>query len=166
MKDISDNLKKELFSQESADPFLFLLTIKDPSNQFPPIYLVNNLEDVIATRDVGGVPTAITYIAFPMKIALPVGDSESVPVLKVTISNVTMQFMAMFRTLINPMTGTLEAVLASDPNLVEIAVPDLELRQIDYNIQDINITFALKDMLNLGLPSHNFTPTYYPGLFA
>jgi len=157
MKDVSTVLKDQVFGQFSDDPFLFLFTLIDPTNAFPPIRLVNNIENIVSRGEI--------YLAFPMLVSLPIEDGETVPSLKIVISNVTMQFMAMFRTLTNPLQGTIEAVLASRPGLVEIAIPDLELKKIEYNLESITVILALRDMLNLGLPSHNFTPTFYPGLF-
>ena len=154
---VSTVLKTELFKQNSDDPFLFLLTLEDPKGSFPPVYLVNNLEDIISRGN--------TYLAFPMAIALPVNDGETVPALEITLTNVTLEFMEILRAITTPLKGTVEAVLASRPALVELSIKDLELREIKYDRQTITATFTLKDMLNLGLPKHNFTPTFYPGLF-
>ncbi len=154
-RSISDNLKEQLNSQESGDPFLLLVTITHAS--FGSIRFVNNIDDVISRGE--------TYFAFPIKIVLPVDDGETTPIIKMTLDNVSLELIDELRSVTTPAQVTVEAILASAPDFVEIGYDDLTLGSIQYNQTTITANLTFDDILNTTIPSEKYEPDNFPGIF-
>lgn len=153
---ISNDLKKEMYGQVSADPFLLLVTLSHPDFS-SPIRLVNNTEDVVSRGE--------TFIAFPMKISLPEDDGESIRDASITFDNVSGELIREMRKITTAIDATLETVLASDPNYVQIAYSDLKLNAINYNSRTILGKLKVDSFLNVNIPSETYTPTNFIGIF-
>jgi hypothetical protein len=152
---ISNNLLAQLFSEESNDPFLMLLTIYHPD--FPTIRLVNNTVDIVSRSE--------TFQAFPFKFKLPVEDGESQRNIEVQIDNTSLELVSSFRSVITPMDVLVELVLASDSDNVQIDIPDLKLRGITYDKNRISATLVLDSFLYIAMNSETYNRENFPGIF-
>jgi len=146
----------QLFLQESSDPFLMLLTLSHPS--YPTIRLVNNNEDIVSRTN--------TFTALAMKIVLPTDDGESIPKMQIVLDNVPLELMDELRSTTTPANVTIEAVLASRPDIVEILITDLLLSNISYDNRKITATLGLNDFFNQRIPGEIYSPQLYPGMFT
>ena len=155
-KNLSNDLLKQMFASQSEDPFLLLLTLSHES--FDTIYLVNNSEDIVSRGN--------TYLSFPMEIQFPVEDGETARQIQVQLDNVSLELITQIRTVSTPIQAKVEAVLASKPNIVEIAAGELELKQVSYNAIRIIGTLTYDDFLNVGLTSEKYEPQNFRGLFS
>lgn len=156
MRTLSNTLLAELYGQQSSDPFLTLLTL-DHTSFTSTIYLVNNTVDVVSRSN--------TYLAFPMRVAPPADDGRSDRRVSIELDNVSLELIAEFRTITDPIDATVEMVLASDPDTVEIEIGELKVGNIAYDAQRITAELYLDDFLSTELTSEKYTPTAYPGLF-
>lgn len=155
MRSLSNRLLEQLNARESNDPFLMLLTISGDS--INTVRLVNNTENITSRSNV--------YMAFPMKITLPIDDGETTPSVNVVFDNVSLELIEEIRTVTKPLDVKIEAVLASSPDYVEISYSQLKMKNIRYTDKLINASLYFEDILNTGIPSEKYEPNSYPGIF-
>lgn len=153
---LSPELLAQLYAQESNDPFLTLVTLNHSS--FPsPLRFVDNTEDITSRGNV--------FKAFPVAIVLPVDDGESERVVKINFDNVSLELIDEIRTVTTQIGVSLELVLASSPNQVQMSLEELKIGQVSYNASAISCTLVMDDFLGGALTSERYTPTSYPGIF-
>ena len=157
MRQLSTALLNQIFSQNSDDPFLMLLTLEHASFD-STIHLVNNQENITSR--------GTEYMAFPMKITMPVDDGDTTRQVMVEFDNVSQDLIDEFRSVTDHIDVTLEMVLASNPDFVEIELGELKLQDVTYNKSTIQARLFMDDFLNTGLSSERYTPTNFPGIFS
>lgn len=156
---LSQNVLRQLFAQESSDPFLTLITLTHPTFA-QPIRLVNNSVDIVSRGN--------TYMAFPVKIQLPVDDGETAKEFAITFDNVSLELVDEIRSVVgeSQIEVRLEHILASLPNEVQIEFAELKIVTVTYNRFQISAKLGLDDFLNTEMPGEKYTPTNYRGLFG
>jgi len=152
--ELSNELKQELFAQESGDPFLALVTLTHTTFT---ARLVNNTVDVISRGD--------TYLAFPMKIRLPVDDGETARDFSIEFDNVSLDLITQLRSVTGDIGVKIELILASHPDVVQMSHTDLLLRSVSYNSQRVSARIVLDSFLAVEMTSERYTPSIYPGMF-
>ena len=157
MNSLSTALLKQLFAQESEDPFLLLVTVSHPDFVGTYIRLVNNTEDIVSRGE--------TFIAFPMRIKLSDDDGEREKEVSISFSNVSQELIMELRKITTPADVTIEMVLASDLNTVQIEYGELKMRNVQYNSQTIDAKLYMDSFLTVSIPHEKYTPTIFPGLF-
>lgn len=155
--ELSNALKAQLYANESTDPFLQLVTLNHESFS-TPIYLVDNSEEIVSNGN--------TFLPFPMKIILPQDDSEVDKQVRISFDNVSRFLVDELRSITTPIDVKIEMVLASNPDIVEVKLEELQLRNISMTLQQIEGTLVLDDFLRTELTSEKYTPTNFPGLFS
>jgi hypothetical protein len=152
---LSPELLAQLFTQESNDPFLTLITLTHES--FSTIRLVNNSVDIVSRGE--------TFSAFPVKITLPVDDGESAREVRMEFDNVGLEILDEIRSVTTPIGVKLEMVLASIPDAVQIELGELAIHQINYNKSRISAVLIMDGFLNTEITSEKYVPSIYPGIF-
>lgn len=151
---ISAELRRELFKQESGDPFLTLITLSNPNFIHR---LVNNVENIISRDN--------TYTAFPVKIRLPVDDGQSAREFSIDFDNASLELISSLRSVSGNIGVTVEMILASMPDVVQIGFSDLLVSSLTYNATKISARVTMDNFLSVAMTSERYTPTLYPGLF-
>lgn len=152
--ELSTELKAQIFAQESADPFLTLITLNGPNFVYR---LANNTKDIISNGQ--------TFFAFPMKVRMPSDDGEAVRDFQIEFDNASLLLIAALRTVTDPIECQIDMVLASMPDVVQITVTDLLIRSIAYDDKKITARIVLDNFLTVGVTSERYTPIAYPGMF-
>lgn len=152
--ELSNEVKNQLFSQESGDPFLTLLTLTHP---YFTARLVNNSKDILSR--------GFTYSAFPMKIRLPVDDGESSREFSIEFDNVSLELIANLRSVTTPVGVKIEMILASMPDIPQMVFEDLLIRSVVYDSKRISAKIVLDNFLSVAMTSERYNPASYPGLF-
>ena len=152
---LSPSLLAQLYGQTSSDPFLMLVTISHSA--FSTIRLVNNTENIISNGN--------TFMAFPVRIVLPVDDGETAREVSMELDNVSLELIDEIRTVTTPMDVKIEMVLASDPNFVQISLEELKIRNVSYDKQRITAKLYMDDFLSTSMTSEQYTPQNFPGIF-
>lgn len=153
---ITNELRAQLFGQQSDDPFFILVTLSHP--QFIETQrFVNNIEDVVSN--------GITFTAFPMKFTLPEDDGESVREVTITFDNVGRVLIDEIRSITSPIDVKLEMILASNPDQVQISLEELKIKNISYNKSRVTAKLYMDDFLSTSMTSEKYTPLTFPGLF-
>ena len=151
---LSNELKAQLFAQESTDPFLTLVTLTNPSFT---TRLVNNSSDIVS----GG----FTFIAFPMKIRTPADDGETSKDFSIEFDNVSLELITAMRSVTGDIGVKIELILASLPSVIQMSYEDLIIRTISYNSKTISARIILDGFLAVQMTSERYTPSNYPGMF-
>ena len=116
-----------------------------------------NTEDVIS-RGQQFVPTYF-------QIRLPEVSDAAPQGCEIQIDNVDNRMVDMLRRVVTPVQVKLELVLADSPDVVEVTVDDLVLREATWNAQTISGRLMVEDMLNAGFPGNLYEARTFPGIF-
>jgi hypothetical protein len=152
----STKLIQAALAENTAEVFLMLLTFNHETFA-EPIRLVNNLEDITSRGNV--------YMAFPFSLALPVDDGDSLPTVEISCENASLELIDELRSLVSPMSVTLELILASTPDYIEQSIADMRVSGIEYDAQNLKLTANIDDLLNTIFPKERYLPSNFAGLF-
>jgi hypothetical protein len=155
-RSLSTTAKQAIFSQETDEVFLMLLTINH-SDLASPIRVANNYENVISNGN--------TFIAYPFYFELPGEDGESLAQVDLVITNVGKLLVEGVRSIATPLDVKLQVVLASNPDVIEAGDFDMKMHNINYDALMLKGTCIFNDLLNEPYPAGTYTPADYPGLF-
>jgi len=155
MRNLSNNLLSQLYFQESDDPFLMLVTLTHSS--FGVLYFVNNMEQITSRGNV--------YLPFPMKMTLPTDDGESLREVTMEFDNVSLELIEEMRTVTDYIDVTIEMVLASAPDDVEIELGELKIKDVSYNQSEVRARLFMDDFLNTEMTGEKYTPSNFPDIF-
>ena len=135
--------------------WLCLLTIT--AEGAPPLYVVNNSEPVLSR--------GITFDPYPFEVLLPQDDSESLPQVRLSISNIDRAIIEALRAQAEAPGIAIELVTSADPDTVEKSLTFLKLAQVTFDALVIEGTLDVDDFLSQRFPAENYIPTRFPGLF-
>ena len=152
---LSNNALASIHAQETGEVWLVLLTITHDTLA-QPIRVVNNNEDITSRGSV--------YQAFPFEIVLPGQDPDSLPKAALRFDNVERTAIATIRSIQTPPNVTLEVILASSPDNVEVSFPNLTLRNVTYNATAIEGELFFENLYTAPV-TLQMTPSRFPGLF-
>ncbi len=155
-RSLSTTAQAAVNAQQTEEVFLILLTI-DHADLSQPIRVVSNNENIVS----GGN----TFVAYPFELTPPGDDLDQVPTAKLKIDNVDRQIVDAVRVLSSPATVTMQVVLASSPDTVELEFSNMVLRQVEYDALVVEGTMEYEDVFHSAFPAHTFTPQSNPGLF-
>jgi hypothetical protein len=157
-----------LLSQESNDTFITLLTITGTGIS-PAIRLADNYTQRISETSqeitYGVVSRSNNYLFLPFNLTLPIEDANQAPTCNLVINDVTRYLIATIRNISSPPSVTIELVLKSSPDTVEISLPSFLIGGISYNADSVSANLTLGSLAQEPFPAHTFTPAYFPGLF-
>ena len=152
---ISNEVKAQIFSQESDDPFLTLVTLSNPSFT---ARLVNNSRDIVSN--------GFTFTSFPMKIRMPVDDGETTRDFTIEFDNVSLDLIENLRSVSGDIGVKIELILASIPNVIQMSHADLLIRAVTYDSKRISAQIVLDSFLAVEMTSERYTPSNFPGMFT
>lgn len=155
MRTLSGTALSSTHAQETGEVWLVLLTIAHSSLP-TPIRVVNNNEDITSRGNI--------YQAFPFDIVMPGQDPDSLPKAKLRFDNVDRTAIATIRSIESAPTVTIEVILASQPNNVEISFPNLTLRNVQYDASVIEGELLFENLFSEPI-TYTMTPSRFPGLF-
>lgn len=146
-----------LLAQETGEVWLTLLTIRHADLPAPE-RLVLDLQPVVSRGE--------TYLPASFDIRLPNQSGDAPPRVTLSLDNVDRRLIELLRTITEPPMIDIEIVLASDPDTVELSLPDFELKDVKYNKLAVTGTLGFEDFLAEPYPGATFTPGDFPGLFS
>lgn len=163
-----------MFSQETDKELVLLVTVYDPQNssqvllRLADTYLDGYRISELTTDDqvVYGVPSrGQNYLFFPMNVSLPDEAENSAPRCSITMYDVTQYLMPVIRTLTGRPRVTLELVLSSSPDVVEVSFENLYITNFNYTVDRITADLSMINYEVEPFPQYSFTPVHFPGLF-
>lgn len=165
MRVLSLNFREALFSQESSEVPIFLLTITHPS--IDPIYLSTDPTERYSTDPLGyrTVSRSTNFLYAGIEVTIPDEQDKSPPASKLTIANVARDLIPLARSVSTPPSVKIEAVLASDLDTVEMTWPALDMSNLQYDANQLVFDLTMDSLVTEPYPAGNFSPAYFPGLF-
>lgn len=146
---------REIQNVSSPVAWFYLLTIKTIGN--PDLCLVNNNEPVTSN--------GITYQPFPFALNLPSDDSERLPTVSLTISNISAEIIEAIRSQPTPPQLKIELVSSAYPDIVEKRLDFLKLRNVSYDAISITGSLEVINTMSSMFPSETYDPIHYPGMY-
>ena len=154
-RSVSNTFKSTAFGSQTDEAYLVLLTI-DHEDLDDPLYVTSNGIAVIS----GGN----TFLPYPFTLTLPDDTERPFSRGRLTIDAVSQTWLAI-RWFNTPVSITIQVVLASDPDTVEVEFPDFELTELSYNEQTISGSLSIESFTEEPFPGDAFIPSFFPGLF-
>ncbi len=147
-------------AQESGQVLVALIEISHSLIVNGPLRLVQDVKPVVSNGN--------TYTAFPFEIILPDDGAEAPPRVKLAIDAVDQTIMTTIRSLPpgEPPTITVSLVLASQPDIIEMAMTGMVLRTVTGDAQRIEGELLIDEEDLLRFPEGSFTPFDFPGMFV
>ena len=153
---VSDILRAAVNAQDTAEVYIILLTLDHPELD-GPIRLTSDAVDTVSRGE--------TFAAVPIDITLPDDTEDRPPTARLTVSAVDRTVVQAVRSINTSPSVTIEVVLASDPDRVEVRWPDLELRNVSYDAVVVSGEVTLQNFAQRAFPARRFDPATFPGLF-
>jgi hypothetical protein len=157
---------KALFSPDADDTLIALLTITGGAET---IRLADGYTQRLSeTADevlYGVVSRSQNYIFLPFQLSLPTEEQQAAPRCSITISDVTRYLTPVIRQMTTSLSVTIELVLRSTPNTVEVTLPNFLMGAVQYNKDQVTAELSVEVLTAEPFPAHTVTPSYFPGLF-
>lgn len=145
-----------MLAQSTPEAFLALVTIAHPPTG-DVFRVVMNTEAVVSRGN--------SFAPYAFKFSLPAESGEEVGQVAFEIDNTDLLLVDMLRRITSPAEFLIEIVLASAPDVVELAVADLVLREVSWDAVTIRGNLMLDDVLNQRFPKDVYDPIQYAGLY-
>jgi hypothetical protein len=152
----STTFREAVFSQETSEVFIVLITI-DHDDLAAPIRVCSNSVDIVSRGN--------TYIAYPFEITLPDDSDEKISAGSITIDNVSGEIAKGVRLLQTPPTVSIEVVLASSPDTVEASFTNFELINVQYDANTIRGNLSIQNFMTEPYPGGIMGPSNFRGIF-
>lgn len=153
---VSSIFKSAVFGQQTDEAFILLIEI-DHADLSEPIRVSSDGVDTVSNGN--------TFVAYPFEISLPSNPETGVSQARLTIDNVSQTIITSIRNISDPPTATLQIVLASDPDTVEVEFSGFELRNVQYDVFTITGDLSIESFMSEPYPGGSFLPSTFPGLF-
>lgn len=168
---------KAMFSSETEDQLIMLLTVYDPNGSYDPaatttrIRLSDNYTQRLSTTTddeviYGVVSNSNEYMFIPMTLNLPNEQDSGPGDCSITLNFVTPEIIAVIRDHLRIRTKVLiELVLSSNLNYIEASLQDYYITSATYNAESVVLNLGMVSYNTEPFPTFSFTPSYFPGLF-
>lgn len=156
MRVLSATALDSIFSQETGEVWLYLLTIEHA--EMSTVRLVNDNVDIVSNGD--------TFSASPFQLTLPPQNDGELPKVDLVIDNIGRDLMAPIRTLTGQPIVTLVVVMASAPDTIEVGPYVFSLKDVQYNPFVLRGQISYEPLLTEPFNFRKFTPIDWPGMFT
>lgn len=164
-RSLSEAFKRAANSQSTSECLIVLLTATN-DNFDAPIRLSSDPTAILPIAGVKGtVSRSDEYIYAPFNITLPSQDDTGVSRASVSIDNIDRRITQNIRQARSKIMITVEIVLASDPDTVEVAIENFQLVNVDYDAFVVSGELSVEYFGLEPYPWARFTPSLFPGAF-
>lgn len=155
---VSAAARASMNAQHTSEAWLTRMVIDHP-DLAEPIRVIRDNQNHTIDGDL--------WVSFDFDVPLPDSVTEEQPRVRLRIQNVDRMIVSTLRALPadEPPTVTVEVVLASSLDVVEIGPLEFTLTQGVYGATDVLCDLAFEDIVNL-IFTENFNPIDFPGAFA
>lgn len=146
-----------MFSQETDEAFLVLITISHPDLSEP----MRVTSDSVPTVSRGD-----TFINYVFGFVLPSDEEGSPPQTQIVIDNVNKIIVDTLRSISTPAQFLIEIVRSSDPDTVEVMYDGFEMKTVRGDVFQISGELTIEDIATEPYPYRLFSPAEFRGLFS
>ena len=179
---LSNRMRASLFSQETGEVAMALLTVSHADLDEDLRLTTNPVERLQEGKRSDAVPGTAgepagddpllygtrsrgeRYLFAPIEVELPQDVNDGDPTARLAIDNIDLTLIDTIRSIEEGATITLEIVLASDPDTVEISFPSMKMVSVEYDRDAVAIDLAIDPLVTEPWPGDSFTPSAFPGL--
>lgn len=152
-------------AQQTSEVFVVLLTIDHP-NFTQPIRCSSDNAVLLPNAGVRGtISRGEEYPFIPFSVSLPNQDDSGIAKARVSVDNIDRRMVQAVRTADSAISITIEIVLASSPDKVEVSEPDFKMESITYDTYTISGDLSLQYYDLEPYSKLKFTPSNFPGMF-
>lgn len=167
MRTLSDTFKKAMFDQETGEIPVMLLTITHPDLGTTWLLSTDNKDLLDFEQQLRGtVSRGLNFQFLPMDISLPEEGDDAGNVIQIKVDNVSRLLTPLVKAVVTPANVTIEVVLASAPDDVEVSFPDFQLATSEGDDGSVTLSLTVDVMASEPYPADNFTPSAFPGLWS
>lgn len=164
-RNVSSAFKAAAFSESTHEVFVMLLTITHPSFT-DDIRVCNDPTVLLPTAGVRGiVSNGDEFIFVPFEVSLPAQNDSGVAEAQIKVDNVGEELMGPIRSAGSSIGVTIQVVLASSPDTIEMHCDNFELQSVDYDALTVSGKLTMEYYDLEPFPSGRFTPSTAPGCF-
>lgn len=151
-------MRAVLFTEHTGETVLHLVTL-DHEDWDAPIRLTDDDQAVESRGE--------TYVPWPLRVTLPSEEEDVAPRARLEVDVITREVTLGLRGIVEAPTVLIEVVLASDPDAVEIAWPEMIPLPAQWSPDGrlVTVELTLEDEALRAFPSNTFNPVDYAGLF-
>jgi len=154
---LTSTAAQAILARETAEVFLVCLTISGPGLE--TLRAVNNTQPIVRSSG--------TYHPYPFEAVLPEDTDSASPQVQLRVDNCDLQVTRALREYQGIPQCTLEVVLASNPDVVEVGPFEFSILAAEYDAIVITATLGYEeDFLNQAVPAQTYTPSNSPGMFV
>lgn len=164
-RNVSSAFKQAAFSQETNTAFIMLVTISHDSFSDDIRLASDSYEDLPTAGVRGVISRSEEYIYLPLAIVLSQEDDSGVARASISVDNINRDIIAAVRSATSAVSVTIEVVLSSDPDTVEVSVQDFRLERVEYDAFTVSGDLSVEYFDLEPFPSGRFTPSKFPGMF-
>lgn len=155
-RNLSERHRRSANARETDDCWVSLLVIEHASME-EPLRFNNSGAEIVSNGEV--------YSPFPFVLILPEDSEEAVGQARLIIDNSDREIMTKIRGLRPEPLIAASVVIAETPDVVEIQLPPLPLKNISYDDFMVEGQIAAEDYAGEPFPAGKFTPADFPGMF-
>lgn len=119
----------------------------------------------VCNNNVSVTSNAQLYEAYPFDIVLNTDDGRRFPTIQLQIENIDRSLVDEILLVSSALTVNLKLVMASNPNIVEIEVPNMTLKGVSFDESKISGELVIDDILNARYPRDTMDSEQYAGLY-
>ncbi len=164
---VSSNFLAEILKQSSGLGVAVLFTITHPSYagtlRVTNNYILPRISDTPLLY--GVVSGGNTFYFHPMTAQLPSDVSKRAPSARLVMDNVGRDLIDFAMAVTSPGLCTIQVVLTSTPNVIEMTFANLNIRNIQGNDATISFDFGEDALEREQFPKGKVVPSQFPGSF-
>lgn len=141
-----------------GNPILTLMRVQFPNNTY---YYADNTESITSTVD----GSSQMYRRSRFEVTLPDDTEEGTPSATLKFSVPDVQIIRELRAAEGDIIFDLWLVLASNPNYVEYGPINYQAESFSLSDDSVSISLEAEPILHIQVPSTQFTPNTFSGLF-
>lgn len=159
-EELSADALRAIFAQETDEVFVMACQIDHPE-WVEPVRLVSDTKDLVYLGN--------TFRSYPFTANLPEQKEGSLPSVRLSVDNVTRDYIEGVRNVATPLHGEVYVFRRSigDVDTMELEPLRLKANKVTYNVSSLSLILSLDaDYLNEPATKDRFLPSNSPGLFA
>lgn len=165
-RSVSSTLTEQIFAQDMDEVVITLIEITH-DDLSEPIYVSSDPTETLSTGVKGTISNSIEYAQIPFQLTLQEQTDNLLARAKLSIDNINREIMLAIRQANNsPPNVTIKIVLASDPDTVEIEIPNLQLNNITGTAAVVEGELQPKILQGETFPRNTFNKSNFPGVFG
>ncbi|MGE0699042.1 MAG: DUF1833 family protein [Hyphomicrobiaceae bacterium] len=156
-RELSATATAAFHAEHTEEILLCLLTIEHPDiPEGGVLRFVNNNETVASNGH--------TFEPYPFRAVIPGEDQDQPQGASIAISNVDRRLVRAVRSISGPPVVSIQAVLASDPDTIELEFTGMLMRNVRHNAMEITAELQFEPLLSEPVAGI-ITPQNFRGLF-